>query len=71
MVIFGEIGLSGEVRAVAQTDLRLKEAAKLGFTQALVPAGPRRSSGGSGGQIPALRRAGHVQDVLALVGPGS
>ena len=37
-VIFGEIGLSGEVRAVSQPDARLKEAAKLGFTRAIVPA---------------------------------
>jgi DNA repair protein RadA/Sms len=36
-VVFGEIGLSGEVRRVAQPELRLKEAAKLGFTQALLP----------------------------------
>jgi len=37
-VIFGEISLSGAVRHVAQTDARLKEAAKLGFTEALLPA---------------------------------
>ena len=43
-VVFGEIGLSGEVRAVAQRDLRLKEAAKLGFRQAWVP--PARKSDG-------------------------
>ncbi|MDD4519692.1 MAG: DNA repair protein RadA [Alphaproteobacteria bacterium] len=36
-VLFGEIGLSGEIRAVAQSDLRLKESEKLGFTEALVP----------------------------------
>ncbi|MGE4351580.1 MAG: DNA repair protein RadA [Bdellovibrionales bacterium] len=36
-VVFGEIGLSGEVRRVSQPDLRLKEAAKLGFTQAILP----------------------------------
>lgn len=36
-VIFGEIGLSGEIRRVAQPELRLKEAAKLGFTQAILP----------------------------------
>ncbi len=36
-VVFGEVGLSGEVRAVAQRELRLKEAAKLGFQQAWVP----------------------------------
>src|SRR3546814_3138483 len=40
MVIFGEIGLSGEIRAVAQEEQRLKEAAKLGFAQAVLP--PRR-----------------------------
>ena len=37
MVVFGEVGLSGEVRAVPQMDLRLKEAAKLGFEKALMP----------------------------------
>ncbi len=36
-VTFGEIGLSGEVRQVNQTDSRLKEAAKLGFVKALMP----------------------------------
>lgn len=36
-VVFGEIGLSGEVRPVTQGDARLKEAAKLGFTRALAP----------------------------------
>ena len=36
-VIFGEIGLSGEVRRVSQPELRLKEAAKLGFSQAILP----------------------------------
>ena len=38
-VVFGEIGLAGEVRMVSQADLRLKEAAKLGFTQAFIPGG--------------------------------
>ena len=37
LIVFGEIGLSGEVRQVSQPDLRLKEAAKLGFKQALCP----------------------------------
>jgi DNA repair protein RadA/Sms len=36
-VVFGEIGLSGEIRRVSQPDLRLKEAVKLGFTQAITP----------------------------------
>ena len=37
--VFGEVGLSGEVRAVAQGEARIKEAAKVGFKQAIVPAG--------------------------------
>jgi len=36
-VVFGEVGLAGEIRGVAQTEARLKEAAKLGFERALVP----------------------------------
>lgn len=36
-VVFGEIGLSGEIRPVSRVDARLKEAAKLGFTRAIVP----------------------------------
>lgn len=37
-VFFGEVGLAGEVRQIAQSDVRLKEAAKLGFTEAIVPS---------------------------------
>ncbi|WP_397544615.1 DNA repair protein RadA, partial [Roseovarius salis] len=37
--VFGEISLSGALRPVAQTENRLKEARKLGFTSAVVPAG--------------------------------
>jgi DNA repair protein RadA/Sms len=49
-VIFGEIGLSGEVRAVGQTDARLKEAAKLGFSRALCPRRRRPQAKGKGEQ---------------------
>jgi len=37
-VAFGEVALSGEIRPVAHGPLRLKEASKLGFERALVPA---------------------------------
>ncbi len=37
--VFGEVGLSGEVRAVAQGEARIKEAAKVGFRRAIVPFG--------------------------------
>ncbi|MDA0187653.1 MAG: DNA repair protein RadA [Proteobacteria bacterium] len=38
-VIFGELSLSGALRPVAQAENRLKEAAKLGFSTAIAPAG--------------------------------
>ena len=44
-VTFGEVGLSGEIRQVNQSDVRLKEAAKLGFEKALMP---RRKKTGPG-----------------------
>jgi len=36
-IVFGEVGLAGEVRPVQRGQERLKEAAKLGFTQAIIP----------------------------------
>lgn len=36
-VVFGEVGLGGEVRMVPQLERRIREAQKLGFTQAIVP----------------------------------
>lgn len=36
-VVFGEVGLSGEVRAVSQVDARVREAAKIGFKRAILP----------------------------------
>ena len=38
-VVFGEISLSGALRPAPQTENRLKEAQKLGFTAAIAPAG--------------------------------
>lgn len=46
MVFFGEISLSGALRPVSQTENRLKEAAKLGFSQAVAPARPRGDTAG-------------------------
>jgi DNA repair protein RadA/Sms len=41
LFVFGEVGLSGEIRAVAQAETRLKEASKIGFRHAVIPAGNR------------------------------
>ncbi len=38
LVVFGEVGLAGEIRPVQRGQERLKEAAKLGFTHAIIPA---------------------------------
>ncbi|HEY1710512.1 MAG TPA: DNA repair protein RadA [Rhizomicrobium sp.] len=45
-VFFGEISLSGDVRPAPQAELRLKEAAKLGFTSAIVPDGTKLNVAG-------------------------
>jgi DNA repair protein RadA/Sms len=36
-VVFGEVGLAGEIRAVNQVDARIKEAAKIGFRRGIIP----------------------------------
>jgi DNA repair protein RadA/Sms len=64
-VVFGEIGLSGEVRAVSRPELRLKEAQKLGFASALVP--PARNGGRSGAQRSAGPRLVEIASVGDLV----
>ena len=38
-VLIGEVGLGGQVRPISQMEIRLKEAAKLGFQRAIVPKG--------------------------------
>ncbi len=65
-VYFGEIGLSGEVRQVAQAEARLKEAKKLGFDRACLPR--RLARGGTRLAAPAglgLDEIGHVADLVA------
>ncbi len=42
-VLIGEVGLGGQLRSVSQIELRLKEAAKLGFKRAIIPKGQNAS----------------------------
>lgn len=44
LMVFGEIGLAGELRPVSLPDQRLKEAERLGFTMALVPRGQGKNA---------------------------
>jgi DNA repair protein RadA/Sms len=48
-VVFGEVGLAGEVRAVSLPEMRLAEARKLGFTRCLVPERNRARLSDDGG----------------------
>ena len=65
-VYFGEVGLSGEVRQVAQAEARLKEAAKLGFDTVCLPR--RLARGGRAASAPPglrLDEIGHLADLTA------
>lgn len=67
-VIFGEIGLSGEVRSVSQADLRIKEAAKLGFEAAWAPPQRRKRAQKDTADSAKLRisEMRKLQDMLGL-----
>ncbi len=67
VVVMGEVGLTGEVRAVTALDARLKEAAALGFTSAVVPQNNLR---GRGGHPIETQGVGSVEEaVKMLLGP--
>ncbi|MDR1462372.1 MAG: DNA repair protein RadA, partial [Azoarcus sp.] len=56
LVVFGEVGLAGEIRPAPRGRERLKEAAKLGFTRALIPEANRPRQPIAGMEIIAVRR---------------
>ncbi|MFZ5791772.1 MAG: DNA repair protein RadA [Pseudomonadota bacterium] len=64
MVVFGEVGLGGEVRRVSQPELRLREAAKLGFRKALLPAAGKGR--GKAGEIE-TREIAHLTELVAML----
>ena len=66
-VYFGEVSLSGAIRPVAQGPARLKEAAKLGFTRAVVPEAARADAGEPGLTVTDVASlASLVADIAAL-----
>ena len=67
-VVFGEIGLSGEVRAVSQTEARLKESRKLGFTRALTPARRGKDAGKTAAEGIRVSEIVELSDLVAAVG---
>ena len=62
LIVFGEVGLAGEIRPAPRGQERLKEAAKLGFTRALIPEANRPKQAISGMEVIAVRR---VEEAVA------
>ncbi len=56
LVVFGEVGLAGEVRPVQRGQERLREAAKLGFTHALIPHANKPRQAIAGLEVIAVQR---------------
>jgi DNA repair protein RadA/Sms len=53
----GEVGLGGEVRRVSRVDLRLREAARLGFRRVLLPESAARDASAAGAQVVPVKSA--------------
>jgi DNA repair protein RadA/Sms len=70
-VYFGEVSLSGAVRPVAQSSARLKEAAKLGFTRAVLPQGGSEASAEAGLALEAVTSLSSLVADIAARGRGS
>ncbi len=63
-VVFGEVGLAGEVRPVQRGQERLREAAKLGFTHAIIPLGNKPKQAIEGLKTIAVERLAEAVDYL-------
>lgn len=70
LVACGEIGLAGELRQSAQTERRLAEAARVGFTRAVIPAGaPPTPDGILGLRAETLTEALHLTGMVGASSP--
>ena len=64
-IVFGEVGLSGEIRAVPMAEARVKEAAKMGFTSCVLPAANiRRMQPVEGMRLIPIRSLAEIGDVF-------
>jgi DNA repair protein RadA/Sms len=68
-VAFGEVGLSGEVRAISRAADRVAEAGKLGFTRVMLPAGNARALRGKTPEGIKIEGVATIQEALRLVMP--
>jgi len=65
LVVFGEVGLAGEIRGVSQPEVRIKEAKKLGFSRCLLPKGNMEAcSRMEGVQLVATESVKNLMDIL-------
>ena len=64
LMVFGEIGLSGEIRPVSNGEARLKEGVKHGFTRAIVPKGNAPKKALPGMEIVAVADLGEALDAI-------
>jgi len=64
LLVFGEIGLSGEIRPVANGEARLKEGVKHGFTRAIVPKGNAPKQGIAGLEIVGVANLGEALEAI-------
>jgi DNA repair protein RadA/Sms len=62
--IFGEVGLSGEIRGIPQAPLRIREAAQMGFTRIVLPAANVQPSEASECELVGVRTVGEALDQL-------
>jgi DNA repair protein RadA/Sms len=64
--VFGEVGLSGEVRGIPQAALRIREASQMGFTRIVLPSANAQRSGDAPGEIElvGVRTVGEALDHL-------
>lgn len=65
LVVFGEVGLAGEIRPVANGQERLREAAKHGFKHAIVPAGNKPKQSIKGMRVTAVRTVNQALEALS------
>jgi DNA repair protein RadA/Sms len=67
LIVFGEVGLAGEIRPAPRGQERLKEAAKLGFTRALIPEANRPRQPIAGMQVIAVSRVEEAVEKLRSI----
>jgi len=62
--VFGEVGLSGEIRGIPQAPLRIREASQLGFTRVVLPAANMDRSDQADCELVGVRTVGEALDAL-------